>query len=71
MLYRYCKKLLEYGRLADCSGRHLRQSYHLLSLHGYAKNIAKKLPYPKIAKVASPTPAASRQAILRMHPHVS
>jgi len=28
----------------------LRQFYHFLSLHGYAQNIAKKLPYPKIDK---------------------
>jgi hypothetical protein len=28
----------------------LRQFYHFLSLHGYGKNIAKKLPYTKIEK---------------------
>jgi integrase/recombinase XerC len=102
MLYRYCKKFLEYCRLADFSNRSiqaleirlgelgsfartgklksikdiqylhlaafmaefnnpsvhvrksragiLRQFYHFLSLHGYAKRISKKLPYPKIQK---------------------
>jgi integrase/recombinase XerC len=31
----------------------LRQFYHFLSLHGYAQNIAKKLPYPKIEKAVT------------------
>jgi site-specific recombinase XerD len=30
----------------------LRQFYHFLSLHGYAQNIAKYLPYPKAEKTA-------------------
>jgi hypothetical protein len=37
----------------------LRQFYHFLSLHGYAKNIAKKLPYPKIDKTV---PSLATQA---------
>jgi integrase/recombinase XerC len=98
MLYRYCRKFLEYCQLAHFSNRSiqtpeirfgelrsfartrklksiitikylhlaefnnppihvrksrewtLRQFYHFLSLHGYALNIAEKLPYPKIDK---------------------